>query len=88
METWRLRTPNEWDSFGIWSDVLIWRNQIYNVVIEAFKAYSDVAPQLFQLGFRDKAWSINRFAPEGTLLSEDSLKPRCIRGNCGRRRHP
>lgn len=63
METWRLRTPNEWDNFGIWSDVLIWRNQIYNVVIEAFKAYGDVAPPLFQLGYRDKAWSVNRSEP-------------------------
>lgn len=60
METWRLRTPNEWDSFKIWSDVLIWRNQVYNIVINAFKDLNETNPQLYQLGYRDKAWTINK----------------------------
>ena len=62
METWRLRTPNEWERFSAWANVLIWRNQIYNIVINAFKNYADLAPQLYQLGYRDKAWNVNRRA--------------------------
>lgn len=63
METWRLRTPNEWERFSTWSNVLIWRNQIYNIVITAFKSYAEAAPHLYQLGYRDKAWNVNRRAP-------------------------
>lgn len=33
----------------------MWRNHIYNIVINAFKNVADVAPQLHQLGYRDKA---------------------------------
>ncbi|BDA47386.1 probable transcription-associated protein 1 [Coccomyxa sp. Obi] len=62
LETWRLRTPNEWESLGTWADVLTWRNAIYNVVINAFKNVGDMAPHLHQLGYRDKAWSVNRLA--------------------------
>ena len=61
METWRLRTPNEWDDFKIWSDVLMWRNQIYSIVVNAFKDMSDTNPQLYQLGYRDKAWNVNKW---------------------------
>lgn len=57
----RLRTPNEWEPLGHWQDVLMWRNTIYNIVITAFRGYADVAPQLHQLGYRDKAWSVNRW---------------------------
>ena len=60
LETWRLRTPNEWERLSVWSDVLVWRNQIYNIVINAFKNLQDMAPHLHQLGYRDKAWSVNR----------------------------
>ena len=56
LETWRLRTPNEWEPVSAWADILIWRNAIYNVVINAFKNVADVAPHLHQLGYRDKAW--------------------------------
>lgn len=62
METWRLRTPNGWERLGVWADVLLWRNAIYNIVINAFKGYADTAPHLHQLGYRDKAWSVNRLA--------------------------
>ena len=56
----RLRTPNEWDSLVHWQDVLLWRNHIYNVVINAFNNFSEIAPQLHQMGYRDKAWSVNK----------------------------
>ncbi|KAJ0977309.1 hypothetical protein J5N97_012783 [Dioscorea zingiberensis] len=37
LETWRLRTPNEWDNLS-------------------------VCPQLHHLGYRDKAWNVNKLA--------------------------
>ena len=60
LETWRLRTPNEWERVSTWSDVMLWRNVIYNIVINAFQSVKDVAPHLHQLGYRDRAWSVNR----------------------------
>ena len=66
LETWRLRTPNEWEPVSAWADILIWRNAIYNVVINAFKNVADVAPHLHQLGYRDKAWCAARPGAPGT----------------------
>ncbi|CAI9763537.1 unnamed protein product [Fraxinus pennsylvanica] len=62
LETWRLRTPNEWDNMSIWYDLLQWRNEMYNAVIDAFKDFSNTNPQLHHLGFRDKAWNVNKLA--------------------------
>jgi len=62
LETWRLRTPNEWERVSTWSDIMLWRNVIYNIVINAFQSVKDVAPHLHQLGYRDRAWSVNRQA--------------------------
>ncbi|KAI0530691.1 hypothetical protein KFK09_000238 [Dendrobium nobile] len=61
-ETWRLRTPNEWDNMTVWCDLLQWRNEIYNAVIEAFKDFASTNPQLHHLGYRDKAWNVNKLA--------------------------
>lgn len=55
LETWRLRTPNEFERLSHWGDIVMWRNHIYNIVINAFKNVGEVAPQLHQLGYRDKA---------------------------------
>lgn len=63
LETWRLRTPNEWERVSTWSDIMLWRNVIYNIVINAFQSVKDVAPHLHQLGYRDRAWSVNRLVP-------------------------
>ncbi|XP_044469337.1 transcription-associated protein 1-like isoform X2 [Mangifera indica] len=62
LETWRLRTPNEWDNISVWYDLLHWRNEMYNSVIDAFKDFSNSNPQLHQLGYRDKAWNVNKLA--------------------------
>ncbi|XP_022879771.1 transcription-associated protein 1-like isoform X2 [Olea europaea var. sylvestris] len=62
LETWRLRTPNEWDNMSIWYDLLQWRNEMYNAVIDAFKDFGNTNPQLHHLGFRDKAWNVNKLA--------------------------
>ncbi|XP_075498359.1 LOW QUALITY PROTEIN: SAGA complex/NuA4 acetyltransferase complex subunit TRA1-like [Primulina tabacum] len=62
LETWRLRTPNEWDNLSVWYDLLQWRNELYNVVIDAFKDLINTNSQLHHLGFRDKAWNVNKLA--------------------------
>ncbi|XP_038988658.1 transformation/transcription domain-associated protein-like isoform X2 [Phoenix dactylifera] len=61
-ETWRLRTPNEWDNMSVWYGLLQWRNEMYNVVIDAFKDFGQTNPQLHHLGYRDKAWNVNKLA--------------------------
>ncbi|CAL0331914.1 unnamed protein product [Lupinus luteus] len=62
LETWRLRTPNEWDNMSVWYDLLQWRNEMYNHVIEAFKDFGSTNSALHHLGYRDKAWTVNRLA--------------------------
>lgn len=62
LETWRLRTPNEWDNMTVWYDLLQWRNEMYNSVIDAFKDFGKTNPQLHHLGYRDKAWNVNKLA--------------------------
>ncbi|XP_010268349.1 PREDICTED: transformation/transcription domain-associated protein-like [Nelumbo nucifera] len=62
LETWRLRTPNEWDNLSVWYDLLQWRNEMYNAVIDAFKDFGNTNSQLHHLGYRDKAWNVNKLA--------------------------
>ena len=62
LETWRLRTPNSWDSMGDWMDVSLWRSEIYNFVIQAFKSFEHINPQLHQMGYHGKAWTVNKLA--------------------------
>ncbi|GLU19769.1 hypothetical protein SLE2022_359970 [Rubroshorea leprosula] len=62
LETWRLRTPNEWDNMSVWCDLLQWRNEMYNAVIDAFKDFGTTNPQLHHLGYRDKAWNVNKLS--------------------------
>ncbi|RVW51691.1 putative PI3/PI4-kinase family protein C1F5.11c [Vitis vinifera] len=62
LETWRLRTPNEWDNMSVWYDLLQWRNEMYNAVIDAFKDFANTNQQLHHLGYRDKAWNVNKLA--------------------------
>ncbi|XP_047310383.1 transformation/transcription domain-associated protein-like [Impatiens glandulifera] len=62
LETWRLRTPNEWDNLSVWYDLLQWRNEMYNIVIDAFKDFGTTNSQLHHLGYRDKAWNVNKLA--------------------------
>ncbi|GIL45633.1 hypothetical protein Vafri_2841, partial [Volvox africanus] len=75
METWRLRTPNDWESLVHWQDVLVWRNQIYNIVINGFGSMRDMAPALHQLGYKDKAWSVNRL---GAVALKHRLPDTCL----------
>ncbi|CAO2831293.1 unnamed protein product [Amaranthus hypochondriacus] len=75
LETWRLRTPNEWDNMTVWYDLLQWRNEIYNGVIDAFKDFGSTNPQLHHLGYRDKAWNVNRL---GHIARKQGLYDVCV----------
>lgn len=66
-DTWRLRIPNEWESMQHWQDLLMWRNHIYNTIITAFAPLAEANPQLHQLGYRDKAWSVNKLGAIATF---------------------
>ena len=71
----RLRSPNEWESMLHWQDVLVWRNQIYNIVINAFRNMIEVSPLLHQLGYRDKAWSVNKL---GSVATQHGCPETCL----------
>ena len=75
-DTWKLRTPNEWEPVRWWSDILTWRNHVYNTTIRQFGNLRNVNPNLHQLGYRDKAWSVNRL---GHVARLHHLPEACIR---------
>ncbi|KAM0940239.1 putative non-specific serine/threonine protein kinase [Dioscorea sansibarensis] len=75
LETWRLRTPNEWDNLSVWYDLIQWRNEIYTVVIDAFKDFASTSPQLHHLGYRDKAWNVNKLAH---IARKQGLQDVCV----------
>jgi transformation/transcription domain-associated protein len=75
-DTWKLRTPNEWEPVHWWSDILTWRNHVYNTTIRQFSNLQNVNPNLHQLGYRDKAWSVNRL---GHVARLHHLPEACIR---------
>lgn len=74
-DTWKLRTPNEWEPIKWWSDVLTWRNQVYNMTIRQFSSLQSAAPTLHQMGYRDKAWSVNRL---GHIARLHHLPETCV----------
>ncbi|CAN7108366.1 unnamed protein product [Brassica rapa subsp. narinosa] len=75
LETWRLRTPNEWDNMTNWYDMLQWRNEMYNIVIDAFKDFITSNTQLHHLGYRDKAWNVNKLA---RIARKQGLSDVCV----------
>jgi len=74
-DTWKLRVPNEWEPVKWWSDILTWRNQIYNLTIQQFATVQQMAPTLHQMGYRDKAWSVNKL---GHVMRLHHLPDACV----------
>jgi transformation/transcription domain-associated protein len=70
-----MRLPNEWDGLPWWSDVLQWRHHMYNFVIKTFDKCEQSNPHLHQLGYREKAWSVNKFA---AVARRQGLPDTCI----------
>ena len=62
-QTWRDRLPNFWDDIMVWSDLLAWRQHIFQSVT---RVYVPLIPQgetatYGYKGYHETAWMINRF---------------------------
>ncbi|RKP22048.1 hypothetical protein ROZALSC1DRAFT_26560 [Rozella allomycis CSF55] len=67
LSTWRDRLPNIWDDISIWSDLVAWRQHVYNSINKVFQPFAS-EPNAAQnasfafRGYHEIAWIINRFA--------------------------
>ena len=62
-QTWRDRLPNFWDDIMVWSDLLAWRQHVFQSVT---RVYVPLIPQgesatYGYRGYHETAWMINRF---------------------------
>lgn len=62
-QTWRDRLPNFWDDIMVWSDLLAWRQHVFQSVT---RVYVPLIPQgetatYGYKGYHETAWMINRF---------------------------
>lgn len=60
---WKERLPNFWDDISVWSDMLAWRQHVFQAVT---KVYVPLIPAGEQgtygyRGYHETAWTINRF---------------------------
>lgn len=68
--TWRERLPNEWDDINIWSDIVSWRQHVFQAVNNTYlpllpqdrNGPGANAPSYAYRGYHETAWIINRFA--------------------------
>nr|XP_019007357.1 transformation/transcription domain-associated protein [Kwoniella pini CBS 10737]OCF46138.1 transformation/transcription domain-associated protein [Kwoniella pini CBS 10737] len=61
--TWRDRLPNFWDDISVWSDLLAWRQHVFQAVTRVYHPLippGDTATYGYR-GFHETAWMINRF---------------------------
>ncbi|WWD20697.1 hypothetical protein CI109_105173 [Kwoniella shandongensis] len=62
-QTWRGRLPNFWDDISVWSDLLAWRQHVFQAVTRVYHPLipqGDTATYGYR-GFHETAWMINRF---------------------------
>lgn len=62
-QTWRDRLPNFWDDISVWSDLLAWRQHVFQAVT---RVYMPMVPATEGVthgyrGYHETAWMINRF---------------------------
>ena len=60
--TWRERLPTVAENISNWSDILLWRQHVFNYTNTAFQSLIEVSSQLAFIGHHEIAWSINTFA--------------------------
>ncbi|KAI9486745.1 MAG: hypothetical protein EXX96DRAFT_53394 [Benjaminiella poitrasii] len=72
--SWRERMPNPWDDIDVWSDIVAWRQHIFNAINHTYMHLIPMIPaQLNQAalqggnpfayrGYHELSWIINRFA--------------------------
>ena len=72
LQAWRERLPNLHDDISIWSDLVAWRQNVFNAINQAYtplipanpngNAASTNANTAGYRGYHETAWIINRFA--------------------------
>ncbi|TFY60353.1 hypothetical protein EVJ58_g5210 [Rhodofomes roseus] len=73
LQAWRERLPNQYDDISIWSDLVAWRQNVFNAVNKKYLpmitnantaagASGSSAPTFGYRGYHETAWIINRFA--------------------------
>ena len=58
ISTWRERLPNQWESVTVWSDILVWRSLMFNIIAQSYAAPAEGQ------GYRmnDSPWTIIKLA--------------------------
>ncbi|KAL1410016.1 transcription-associated protein 1 [Vanrija albida] len=62
-QTWRDRLPNFWDDISVWSDLLAWRQHVFQAVTRVYMPMiqpTETATHGYR-GYHETAWMINRF---------------------------
>lgn len=72
LATWRDRLPNAWDDINLWSDIMAWRQHIFNAINRTYLPLIPMLPMnqsnlpgansFAYRGYHESAWIINRFA--------------------------
>ncbi|KAI9276344.1 FAT domain-containing protein [Sporodiniella umbellata] len=74
LTTWRERLPNMWDDIDVWSDLVAWRQHIFNAINRTYlplipllqhpvgQANAGSSHSYAYRGYHETAWIINRFA--------------------------
>jgi hypothetical protein len=73
----RPRTPNEWDNMSVWCDLLQWRNEMYNAVIDAFKDHRQIPldhPRLHYLLYQRHLSPYLKPLQSGPALDDQKLR--------------
>ncbi|KZT74387.1 FAT-domain-containing protein [Daedalea quercina L-15889] len=73
LQAWRERLPNPYDDISIWSDLVAWRQNVFNSINKTYLPLltnantaagtgGSSAPTFGYRGYHETAWIINRFA--------------------------
>lgn len=72
LQAWRERLPNIYDDVNIWSDLVAWRQNVFNAINQTYMPFingagagangSSSSSTYGYRGFHETAWIINRFA--------------------------
>ncbi|CCM01587.1 uncharacterized protein FIBRA_03647 [Fibroporia radiculosa] len=72
LQAWRERLPNICDDISVWSDLVAWRQNVFNAINKAYipliaasgqgGTASSSSPTFGYRGYHETAWIINRFA--------------------------
>ncbi|KAI8370186.1 hypothetical protein EDC96DRAFT_563874 [Choanephora cucurbitarum] len=85
--TWRERLPNAWDDINVWSDIVAWRQHVFNAINRVCLPLLPVVPNPMNMinsqantaaayrGYHETAWIINQF---GHIARKHHLPDVCI----------